>query len=43
MSTVAGRGGTPEEMGRVVAFLASDDASFVSGHSLIADGGYTVS
>jgi NAD(P)-dependent dehydrogenase (short-subunit alcohol dehydrogenase family) len=41
-STVAGRAGTPEEMARVVAFLASDDASFVSGHGLIADGGYSV-
>jgi NADPH:quinone reductase-like Zn-dependent oxidoreductase len=32
--------GTSEEMGKIVAFLASDDASFVSGHSLLADGGY---
>lgn len=39
--SVPGRMGTPEEMARVVAFLASDDSSFVSGHSLLADGGYT--
>jgi NAD(P)-dependent dehydrogenase (short-subunit alcohol dehydrogenase family) len=41
-STVAGRAGTPEEMAKIVAFLASDDASFVSGQGLIADGGYTI-
>jgi NAD(P)-dependent dehydrogenase (short-subunit alcohol dehydrogenase family) len=41
-STVAGRAGTPEEIARTVAFLASDDASFVSGHGLLADGGYTI-
>jgi NAD(P)-dependent dehydrogenase (short-subunit alcohol dehydrogenase family) len=31
--------GTPEEMGAVIAFLASPDASFVTGASLLADGG----
>jgi len=40
-ATVPGRMGTAEEMARVIAFLASDDASFVSGHALLADGGYT--
>ncbi|MEQ7154538.1 SDR family NAD(P)-dependent oxidoreductase [Brevundimonas aurifodinae] len=40
--TVAGRAGTAEEMARVVAFLASDDAAFLSGHGLLADGGYSV-
>jgi NAD(P)-dependent dehydrogenase (short-subunit alcohol dehydrogenase family) len=35
--------GTSEEMARVVAFLASDDSSFVSGHGLLADGGYVIS
>ncbi|HEY0235383.1 MAG TPA: glucose 1-dehydrogenase [Afipia sp.] len=41
-STVPGRAGTPEEMATVVAFLASDDASFVSGHGLMIDGGFTI-
>jgi glucose 1-dehydrogenase len=34
-----GRLGQPREMGRVVAFLVSDDASFVTGAILRADGG----
>lgn len=34
-----GRLGQPREMGKVVAFLASDDASFVTGAILRADGG----
>ncbi len=41
-ASVPGRMGTSEEMARVVAFLASEDASFVSGHSLLADGGYSI-
>ncbi len=41
-ASVPGRMGTPEEMATVVAFLASDDASFVSGHGLLADAGYSI-
>lgn len=37
----AGRLGKPEEVGKVVAFLASEDASFVNGTTLLVDGGYT--
>ena len=36
-----GRIGTPEEMARAALYLASEDASFVTGHALLVDGGYT--
>jgi NAD(P)-dependent dehydrogenase (short-subunit alcohol dehydrogenase family) len=36
-----GRIGRPEEIAAAAAFLASDDASFVTGHTLVVDGGYT--
>lgn len=37
-----GRIAEPLEIARAVLFMASDDASFVVGHALMADGGYTV-
>lgn len=36
-----GRLGEPIEVAKVVLFLASDDASFVNGATLLVDGGYT--
>ena len=39
--TKVGRLGKPEEIAGAALFLASDDASFVTGQSLAVDGGYT--
>lgn len=40
--TPLGRRGLPEEIGHAAAFLASDDASFVHGTTLIVDGGFLI-
>jgi glucose 1-dehydrogenase len=37
-----GRSGTPEEMAAVAAFLASDDAAYITGQTLFIDGGLTL-
>jgi NAD(P)-dependent dehydrogenase (short-subunit alcohol dehydrogenase family) len=38
--TPLGRRGTPAEVGAVVAFLASDEAAFVTGATWLVDGGF---
>jgi NAD(P)-dependent dehydrogenase (short-subunit alcohol dehydrogenase family) len=40
-ATVARRLGTPEEVAAAVAFLASADAAYITGASLVVDGGWT--
>ena len=39
--TKMGRLGRPEEIAGAACFLASEDASYVTGHALVVDGGYT--
>jgi 3-oxoacyl-[acyl-carrier protein] reductase len=41
--TPLGRTGTVEDMAAAVAFLASDDASFITGQVLAVDGGLAIS
>lgn len=36
------RVGTPEDIAAAVCFLASEDAGFISGHTLVVDGGWLV-
>lgn len=40
--TPIGRLGTPEDIARVVSFLASDKAGFITGQVITADGGFIV-
>jgi NAD(P)-dependent dehydrogenase (short-subunit alcohol dehydrogenase family) len=34
--------GRPDDIGHVAAFLASDEARYITGHALVVDGGYLV-
>ena len=36
------RVGTPDDIANAVAFLCSDEASFITGHALVVDGGLTI-
>jgi 3-oxoacyl-[acyl-carrier protein] reductase len=38
--TPLGRLGTPADIAGIVAFLMSDDAGFITGTTIVADGGY---
>jgi NAD(P)-dependent dehydrogenase (short-subunit alcohol dehydrogenase family) len=40
-SRPAGRLGVPEEIAAVIVFVASDQASFMTGSEIVVDGGYT--
>lgn len=40
--TPVGRPGTPDEIGHVAVFLASEEASYVTGQLIVVDGGNTI-
>ena len=41
-NTPAGRPGRPDEVGHVAVFLASEEASYITGQLIVVDGGNTI-
>jgi len=41
-ATPKGRAGTPEDIAKVIAFLCSDDAEWITGQTFVVDGGMTL-
>jgi 2-hydroxycyclohexanecarboxyl-CoA dehydrogenase len=41
-ATVLGRAGQPDEVAAAITYLASDDASYVTGHTLAVSGGVSM-
>ncbi|HTR38970.1 MAG TPA: SDR family NAD(P)-dependent oxidoreductase [Bryobacteraceae bacterium] len=39
--TLTGRPGRPDEVGKLVAYLCSEDSSFITGSDILIDGGWT--
>ena len=42
MNTPLGRSASPEEVAKVICFLGSDDASYITGQLIVVDGGNTI-
>jgi 3-oxoacyl-[acyl-carrier protein] reductase len=42
LNTPASRGGSPEEVANMIVFLASREASYITGQAFIVDGGNTI-
>ncbi len=41
-SNLLGRPAKPDEIAKALLFLASDDASFITGQMILVDGGYEI-
>jgi 3-oxoacyl-[acyl-carrier protein] reductase len=42
LNTPVGRGGSPKEVANMIVFLASEEASYITGQAFIVDGGNTI-